>query len=322
MPDSSIRSCSMNPSPPSRIVSRACNRSMAPPLASADQALGAAANQVLALDRTAAAHSLAEAGKQIAALRDRIASQNGDDKAAALYEVDQVREKIDRALTDVVSLSIAVNADRMSWWRARVLRKCEFSRQAGRGGGICGGFRDQRWKCLRDGPFRPKPAKQPNAGYRFNISVPAGAVPPSSPEDAILPFPPALVTLAVPVHFDGYGFTVRRTIEFSQTKTTGIETYPLELVPAVTLTVEPAEMMVPEKHAAAPVKLFARVRYHGTQAAKVSVGIDAPKGWNVQPVAPLDFTEAGRPARPLRDHAAGHAACGRLPVASLCKAWR
>ena len=83
-------------------------------------------------------------------------------------------------------------------------------------------------------------------------------------------------------------------IEFSQTKTTGIEIYPLELVPAVTLTVEPAEIMVPEKHAAAPVKLFARVRYHGTQAAKVvSVGIDAPKGWNVQPVAPLDFREAG-----------------------------
>ena len=85
---------------------------MAPPLASADQALASAANQTLALDRTAAAHSIAAAGKQIAALRDQISNQNGDDKAQALYEIDQVRAKIDHALEDVVSLSIAVNADR------------------------------------------------------------------------------------------------------------------------------------------------------------------------------------------------------------------
>ena len=50
--------------------------------------------------------------------------------------------------------------------------------------------------------------------------------------------------------------------------------------------------MVSAKHTATPVKLLARVRYHGTQAAKVSVGVDVPKGWSVQPVAPLDFTEA------------------------------
>ena len=48
------------------------------------------------LDRTAAAHSLVAAGKQIAALRDQIAGQNGDDKAQALYEIDQVRARIDR----------------------------------------------------------------------------------------------------------------------------------------------------------------------------------------------------------------------------------
>jgi hypothetical protein len=118
-------------------------------------------------------------------------------------------------------------------------------------------------------------------------------VPAVTPAEAVLPFPPPLVSFALPVSLDDYTFTVRRTIEFSETKTTGIETYPLELVPAVTLTVEPPEIMVSAKHTAAPVKLFARVRYHGTQAEKVSVGLDAPKGWNVQPIAPLDFTSPG-----------------------------
>ena len=86
---------------------------MAAPLATADQALASAANQTLALDRTAAAHSIAAAGKQIAALRDQISNQRGDDKAQALYELDQVRDQNrDHALEEVVSLSIAVNADR------------------------------------------------------------------------------------------------------------------------------------------------------------------------------------------------------------------
>ena len=145
-----------------------------------------------------------------------------------------------------------------------------------------------------NGNASPNPPVNPNGGGRFSVSVPASAAAPAvSLAEAIMPFPPPLVSLALPVSLDDYSFTVDREIEYSATKTTGIETYPLELVPAVTLTVEPPEIMVPAKHTAAPVKLLARVRYHGTQAAKVSVGIDAPKGWNVQPIAPLEFTSAG-----------------------------
>jgi hypothetical protein len=51
--------------------------------------------------------------------------------------------------------------------------------------------------------------------------------------------------------------------------------------------------MVPLKQASEPKTLLARVRYHGTAAAKVSVGIDVPSGWSAQPIAPLDFSSAG-----------------------------
>jgi hypothetical protein len=67
----------------------------------------------------------------------------------------------------------------------------------------------------------------------------------------------------------------------------------LELVPAVTLTVEPAQVMVPAKRAASPVELLARVRYHGSKPATVSAGLDAPEGWTVGTIAPLDFSAAG-----------------------------
>jgi hypothetical protein len=51
--------------------------------------------------------------------------------------------------------------------------------------------------------------------------------------------------------------------------------------------------MVPVKKAGAPIQLLARVRYHGTKAATVAVGMDAPTGWSVAPLAPLDFSGAG-----------------------------
>lgn len=126
------------------------------------------------------------------------------------------------------------------------------------------------------------------------MNIPADAVaPPVTAAQAILPFPAPLVQFVLPVTLDGYTFKVTRSVEFSETKTVRIETYPLELTPPVTLTVSPPQIMVPTKHTSTPMKLFARVRYHGTKEAKVSIGLDAPKGWTVQPIEPLDFTAPG-----------------------------
>ena len=101
------------------------------------------------------------------------------------------------------------------------------------------------------------------------------------------------MSLALDVTVEGYHFTIEKPVESSEAKTTEIDTYPLELVPAVTLTVEPSQVMIPLKRAAAPFSLLARVRYHGTTKATVQVGIDAPQGWSVAPISPLDFSAAG-----------------------------
>ena len=59
--------------------------------------------------------------------------------------------------------------------------------------------------------------------------------------------------------------------------TTGIDTYPLELVPAVTLTPDPQQIMVPAERASQPLTLLARVRYHGTKPAKFPSASMRPK---------------------------------------------
>ena len=264
---------------------------MAPALKTTDQDLAAATKAALALDRGAAAKLLAEAAKTIVGLGERV-QNGGADSAAAIWELDQLKQRIDSALTDVIALPVDTQADRhelvagesfsvkinfldkpavpVKW----IIEQSSLKVPAG-------------WTVALDG------AKPDSKTYQFHVAVPAGARPPESPADAVLPFPPPLVKLALRVDLEGYAFTVQKTVESSVAKTTGIETYQLELVPAVTLTVEPAQVMVPQKRASAPLELVARVRYHGAGPADVSVGLDAPSGWTVAPLATLRFPSAG-----------------------------
>ncbi len=265
---------------------------MAPALEAADQELAIAAKLALELDRTAAAKSLADAGKEIAALREKVSAAGGDQGAAALWELEGVRSRIDAALADDIALPVDTQAD-----RHEIVAGEDFS--------VSVNLLDKpavpvKWSVDKSSLVLPEgwaatldAPQGAGSSYHFRVAVPAGAKPPSSPADAVLPFPPPLVRLALHMTVEGYEFTIEKPIESSEAKTTGIETYQLELVPTVTLTVQPAQVMVPVKRAVSPVELLARVRYHGTKPATVSAGLDAPAGWTVAPIAALSFSTAG-----------------------------
>ncbi|MGB0034765.1 MAG: PIG-L family deacetylase [Candidatus Acidiferrales bacterium] len=264
---------------------------LTPALASADQHIAAASKSALELDRTAAANSLAAAGKDLAGLREQITKQGGDE-AGVLWELDRVRERINHALAEDVALPIDMQAS-----RHELVAGEEFS--------VDVQFTNKsaapvKWAVDKTSLQVPQgwtttlaDEKRSGDSFHFKVAIPAGAKPPSAPGDVILPFAPPLVHFALHAEVDGYEFTFDRPIESVEATTTGIATYSLELVPAVTLTVEPQQVMVPAKRAGVPLKLLARVRYHGTTATKVSVGLDMPKGWAVQPVRPLEFSAAG-----------------------------
>jgi LmbE family N-acetylglucosaminyl deacetylase len=266
--------------------------SMAPALASADQHLAMAAKLAMNLERTGSAQELAEAGKTIAALRQEIAQQNAAENSAALWELDRVREKIDDALAYDVALPVEVQAD-----RHELVAGEAFSVDViipGKPVAPVKWILDQSSLVLPSGwSATQAETKEGSDTHRFNIAIPVGAEPPSSPEDPILPFAPPLVRLSLSAAIYGYEFRIEQPVNSVSATTTGIETYPLELVPAVTLTVEQPQIMVPMKRSGKPLQLLARVRYHGTQAANVSVGLDTPKGWTSDAIPPLEFTGAG-----------------------------
>ncbi len=268
---------------------------MAPALNTAEQKLTAAAKSALGQDRAAAANSLAEAAKQIAALREQLAKQSGDSAKAAVWELDRVRKRIDLALADDVAIPLDAQAS-----RHELVAGENFSVDVSVAGVPAVPV---QWTLNTNSilvpsgwSVTPEGAKGASEVAKFNVAIPGGARRTLTAADAILPFPPPLVRLALQVEVAGYPFAIERPVNSMEATTTGIQTYPLELVPAVTLTVEPKQVMAPEKRAAMPVKLFARVRYHGTAAAKVTVGLEAPKGWAVQTPnvqGPLEFAKGG-----------------------------
>jgi hypothetical protein len=229
---------------------------------------------------------------EIAGLRQKISSAGGEGSPAALWELDRIHERIDTALADDVALPVDTQANRHEL-------------VAGETFTVDVNFLDKpaapvKWTVDKSSLLLPEgwsakldDADARGSNYHFTVSIPPGAKPPSSPADAVLPFPPPLVKLALRMNVDNYEFTFEKPVESAEAKTTAIVVYPLELVPAVTLTVEPSQVMVPAKRAAAPADLLARVRYHGTKPAGVSVGLDAPQEWNVAPIAELSFSGTG-----------------------------
>jgi LmbE family N-acetylglucosaminyl deacetylase len=253
-------------------------------VALADQQVEAARKSALALDWPAAAKSLAAAGGAITnALKD-VSSQSGVESADAAWELGRVRDKINQALADVMALHFNVRAD-----RHELVAGEGFSVFASHEAPRVGSVEIQTPGLELPAGWTITNQKAVADGAHLTVSIPSDAKPPHSPEDAVLPWPPPFVQAAFQASMDGYVFTVKEPAVAVQATSTEVLTYPLELVPAVSLTVEPRQIMLPEKDLPKPVELLARVRYHGTLPMDVAPGLDVPPDWRAEPVARVHF---------------------------------
>jgi LmbE family N-acetylglucosaminyl deacetylase len=274
-------------------------------LAKADDLLSAAHDSALQLDWSATVKSLAAAGTQIATLRKN-ATQSQEPSAVNLsWELDRESEKIDRALADAAALHIDARADRNELVAGESFKV------------------DARWTLrtnigvkVNDNAVIAPPhwsvASNSAAGNRsqdatYTVSIPTETSVPSSPADALLPWPPPLVHERLELTAGDYSFAVEEPVVSIHPTSTSVDTFPLALVPAVTLTIEPKQVMVPEVRAGQPIELLARVRFHATKInggfqsgccaigpfQPVQLGIKAPDGWQVAPMKEIDFSGPG-----------------------------
>jgi LmbE family N-acetylglucosaminyl deacetylase len=259
-------------------------------LGAADASLAAARQAALRLDWPNAVKLLAGAGKEIEKAKADAEAHPAMADRDLLWELDREQKKIDRALAEAAALNVRAESD-----RSAVVAGESFSVS------VDWGVRDNvgvqiappTLELLAGWTSAPKVSSDrneaPSDEASFRVAVPAGATPPASPQDAILPWHPPLVVAKLTGTADGYTFTVEKPVTSHEYTSTSVEVSPLELVPAVTLTVDPQQVILPENRASKDFQLLARVSYHGTSPARVSLGLDLPQGWSATPVAPIDF---------------------------------
>ena len=260
-------------------------------LRAADDGLAQARESALRLDWPATVKSLAAAGSEL----DKALAAGAN--AEQTWRLQQQKKRIDRALAEAAALHLTAESSSSA---------------------LVGGEKFTvrlNWEERSDvGVQLEPPSLQLPAGWSaspaksgerdgdsaasamsalFSVQVPEDATTPSDPEDAILPWHPPLVEAQIAGTVNGYKFSYREPAVAHEYTSTTVETMPLEIVPAVTLTIDPDQIMLPTDRPKRAFELLARVSYHGSVKAHVEPGVEAPRGWSVSPVAPIDFSEAG-----------------------------
>ena len=263
------------------------------PLGTADGALVAARQAALRLDWPNAVKYLATAGKQIESALSQGQSDPATDRDV-IWALQQEQGRIDAALAEAAALHLNAESD-----QSALVAGESFSVRVGweRRPNVAVDL-DQPSLQLPPGwtavPETPKPGAEASATeVSFSVQVPAGATPPTSPQDAILPWPAPLVGARISGTANGYKFSFEKPVIANEYTSTTVETMPLDLVPAVTLSVDPEQIILPVSRESRAFELLARIHYHGHAAARVEVGLGVPEGWSVTPVAPIDFPDSG-----------------------------
>lgn len=266
-------------------------RQLGSSLGMADGALVAARQAALRLNWPDAVRQLSTAGKQIEVAASQAKANPSADREL-MWALEQERKKIDFALAEAAALHLNAEADnsalvagekfsvRVNWEKrpdvAVDLDRPSLQIPAG-------------WTATE----QSSKSEAHNSSVSFDVQVPAGATPPSSPQDAILPWPAPLVQARITGTADGYKFSFEKRVMAGEYTSTTVETMPLELVPAVTLSVDPEQVMLPVNRSSRTFQLLARVNYHGSSRAHVEVGLNLPADWDATPVAPIDFSSSG-----------------------------
>ena len=250
-------------------------------LSDADAAIGSAAGATAGLDWKAAADHLAQAGRL---LHETPFAGNG---AGARDDIKRALARIDHALALVAGLRVVARAE-----RGEIVPGTSFNV-------------DVEWQARESNVqwlppqlalpagWSASAAEKTDRGLRFKVSVPAAAKPDGAFYMGIAPWPAPHVLARMQGKVNGYTFTHDTEVTAQRVTTTRIDTLPVIVAPAVTLTPDPRSLALGTNRAQKPFEVVVRVRYYGTAAAEVPVTMDSSVGWKVSPPVKVKFEGAG-----------------------------
>ena len=260
----------------------------------ADRLLREARRQALALDWPATTLSLAAAGNKILGAIGPVnhaAGVSEQQKHQALAELVFVKVRIDEALQLAARLHVEAQASRREAIPGETITVTVTHRERSQ---TLDSVSTPQLDLPEGWTATEKSGDQTARGEsRFIVSVPLNAQLPHEKGEWSLPEPPPLVTAAVDAQVGGYSFSVLVPVVAFEASSTQVETQPLTLVPRVTLTLAPHEMLVPPARRGQPLEVVARVHYYGSAPAQVEVQLDTPPAWKPSPPVALKFDGAG-----------------------------
>ena len=257
-------------------------------LAAADRDLDQARMAAEKLDWPGAVRSIAEAGKQIASLEDQVKRSPDPSASGGLWELEQVRGRINLALADAAAIKIVSNADRSELVAGEGFSvRVEVAHRSDVGAT----FSKPDLALLSGWGINRQEEK--DGSTNFAVAVPAEAKTPHTPGDFLYPFPPPLVSARTHVEADGYAFDFTAPVQSLHSTTVSVLSYPLRLVPPVELTPQPEQYVVVESRQPRQFDVFARVHSFAQTPSKVSVGVEVPSGWKAPVPEVVEFSGAG-----------------------------
>jgi LmbE family N-acetylglucosaminyl deacetylase len=257
-------------------------------LKAADHDLDEARMAAEKLDWPGAVNAIAEAGKQIASLEDKVKGSQDPSAAGGLWELEQVRGRINHAFADAAAIKIVSNAD-----RSELVAGEGFSVRAevAHRDGLAATF--SKPELTMPSGWSITKQEEKDGSTNFSVAVPAGAKTPQMPGDFLYPFPPALVNAHTHVEADGYAFDFTAPVQSLHATSVSVLSYPLRIVPPVGITPEPEQYVVVETREPGQFEVYARVHSFAQKASKVTVGVEVPSGWKAPAPESVEFSGAG-----------------------------
>jgi LmbE family N-acetylglucosaminyl deacetylase len=266
-------------------VESASQTNFRPALAQAESSIRKAHEAALALKWEEAASNLADAAKTV----EFISHENGKILAeTSRFELEKIRQRIDRALTLVAGVQLRAEADRDALVAGESFTVTAEARCREEAGCKLGELHLALPREMSDAKTE-KDAVRPGQ-FKIHVDAPA---PPFTAWEKSLPELPPLVFARQEVTVADYKFEAEIPVTHIAASSSHVDRVPLRIVPAYTLAVDPKQAVEVLAKPKKPFDILLRVHSYATQPGRISVGVEVPEGWTSGAPMALEFAGAG-----------------------------
>jgi LmbE family N-acetylglucosaminyl deacetylase len=250
-----------------------------------DRNLIASRDAVLRMNWRSAAQAVAEAAENRKELAKELTQISVWEVAHRGMEIERTQSQVDAVLATVAGIRVDAQAERSEVvagesftvtvnWAKRNDVAVEIE-----GASL----------VMPEGWSVTKEEKQQTGGVRFTVTIAKDVKTGPKNGEWIYPWPAALVKARLKAKAGEHEFETETEVTATRVTSVSAETRPLLLVPAVTLTVEPKELvLVSGESVKSEIRnqkqiereIVVRVRHYATATEKITVGIEVPAGWS------------------------------------------